>query len=232
MIATGGGEQAEGGVVAESGVDSKSGGSPPTVFGIETEAAERLRKGAIAGFGVIASSIGKSSASAIVIGDELRWIGQIESRILSELDEVFGGGSERAAKNRFVNEVYAEADGVAPGRAENVVSELVFLLIANDGERGNFRGELIVTESFETGGGVKIRAERKSKRKAEVGVAIFGVMEMAGFKSERAKPVGREAILLAEKNIEVIGSAGGTGGRKSSLLYKIVLSVIAIKRAT
>ena len=98
----------------------------------------------------------------MVIGDKLSGVGEIEGRILGELDEVFGRGRERAAKDGFVDEIDAEAKYVAAGRSKNVVAKLVFLLIANHWKSGNFRGELIVAERFEAGSGVKIRAEGKS----------------------------------------------------------------------
>ena len=48
------------------------------------------------------------------IGDELRRIVQIKGRILGELDEMFSSGRECAAKDRFMNEIDAETEAVAP----------------------------------------------------------------------------------------------------------------------
>ena len=56
-------------------------------------------------------------------------------------------------------------------------------------------------------------------------------MKIAGFKSERAKPVRRKAELLAEENVVVVRRGSGTGGRECSLLDEIVLRVIAIERS-
>ena len=104
------------------------------------------------------------------------------------------------------------------GTAENVVSELIFLLVAPNGEGRDDSSELIVAEGFEAGSGVKICAERKSQREAEIGIACFTVMKITGFEGECGGPVGGEAILLTEQNVVVVGSGGGTGGRKSGLL--------------
>src|SRR5205823_167548 len=98
------------------------------VFRVEAEAAERLRKSSIASGSVAASGIGKSGRGAIEVGGELRRIVEIEGRILRELDQMFGGGSERAAKNRFMDKIDAEAKGMAAGGAENIIAELIFLL--------------------------------------------------------------------------------------------------------
>src|SRR6516164_6448093 len=142
---------------------------------------------------------------------------------------MFGTGGQCAAEHRFVDEVDTEADGVTAGTAENVVSGLIFLLVAPNGEGRDDSGELIVPKGFEAGSGVKICAERKGQGEAEIGIAYFGVMKITGFESECARPVGREAILLSEQNVVVVGSGGGTGRRKSRLLDEVVLSVIAIE---
>ena len=89
-----------------------------------------------------------------------------------------------------MNKIYAEANCVSSGGAKNVIAKLIFLLVANDGECGNFSGELIVAERFESGSGVKICAERKGQREAEIGVAILDVMKIADFESERGGPRG------------------------------------------
>src|SRR4029077_9523324 len=99
------------------------------------------------------------------------------------------------------------------------------------GERRDDGGELIVAERFESGSGVKICAERKRQGQAEIGVANFNVMEIAGFESERALPAWREAMLLAEEDVVVVRSGSGAGRRKSGLLDEVVLRVIAIERS-
>ena len=208
MVAAGGREKAERGVVAQSGVDGERWRDAPGIFGIETEAAERLREGAIASGRVRAGRIWKSGRGAIEIGRELRGIIEIERRILRELYEMLGGTGERAAENGFVDQIDAETKYVAAGGMKNVVAELIFLLVAFNGKSGDFRGELIVAESFESRGGVEICAERESQREAEIGVTSFGVMKIAGFESERAEPVRRKTILLGDKDVVVVRSGG------------------------
>ena len=61
----------------------------------------------------------------------------------------FGVAGKLPAKNRFVNEVDTELDGVAASDLRNVIAELVFLLVALDRESGDGGGKLIVAESFE-----------------------------------------------------------------------------------
>ena len=100
-------------------------------------------------------------AAATEVGGKLRGIVEIEGRILRELDKMFGGGGERAAKNRFMDKIDAEAEGMAAGGAKNIVAELIFLLIAFGRKRGDDGSELIIAKSFESGSGVKIRAEGK-----------------------------------------------------------------------
>ena len=180
LIAARSDEEAEGGVVTKAGIEGERWRDAPGIFGVEAEAAERLGEGAVAGIGVVAGGIGKSGGSAIEVGGELRGIVEIEGWILGELDEMFGGGSQCAAQDRFVNEIYAEANGVAAGSVRNIIAELIFLLIACDGECGDDSGELVVAKSFESGSGVKICAERKCESQAKIGVAILDVVKIAG----------------------------------------------------
>ena len=113
MIASGSGEQAEGGVVAESGVDGEGWSDAPGIFCVEAKAAERLGKGAVAGIGVGAGGIGKSGGRAIVVCGELGGIAYVEGRIFGELDQMLGSGGEGTAEYRFVNEIYPKAKSVA-----------------------------------------------------------------------------------------------------------------------
>ena len=69
------------------------------------------------------------------------------------LDELLGGGGKGAAQNRFVNEVDSELESVASCNMAQIVTQLVFLLIAQVGEKSDGRGELVVAEGFESGDG-------------------------------------------------------------------------------
>src|SRR5882762_1753752 len=184
LVATGSGKQTEGGVIAKAGVDIEGTRDAPTIFGVKTKAAERLGESAIAGGSIGANGVCKGCSGAIVVGGELRGTVEIEGWILGELDEMFSGGGEGAAKNGFMNEVDAKSNLMAARIMGDIVAELIFLLVACDGKRGDDGGELIVAKSFESRGGVKICAERKSQSEAEIGVAIFDVVKTAGFKRQ------------------------------------------------
>ena len=168
MIAAGSDEESECGVVAKPSVQGEGWRDAPGVFGVKSEAAKTLREPAVAGFRVVASCIRKRCGGAIVVGDELRGIQDIEGRILGELHEVFCRGCQRAAKDGFVDEIDAEAKCVAAGGVKDVITELIFLLIADSEKGGNFSSKLIVAERFEAGSSVKIRAEGKSQGKVEI----------------------------------------------------------------
>ena len=91
-----------------------------------------------------------------------------------------------------MDEVHSKAHCVTPRGSRNVVAELVFLLVALNGERGNGGGKLIVAEGLKAGSREEAHGEGKIQRLANLGVAQFGVMESAGFQSERAEPRRRE----------------------------------------
>ncbi len=104
------------------------------------------------------------------------------------MDQSFRVACQRAAQHGFVDEIDAEARGVLADGVSNVVAELVFLLVAQNWERGDGGDELIVTESFEAGNGAVGGAEGKGERVAQIAVARLGVMQRAGFEYERAQP--------------------------------------------
>ena len=114
LIAARRGEKTERGVIAQAGIDGEGWPDTPGIFRVEPEAAKRLRECAITVRRVDARGIGKRRSAAIEIGDELRGIVQIKGRILGELDEMFSSGSECAAKDRFMDEIDAEAQAVPP----------------------------------------------------------------------------------------------------------------------
>ena len=78
---------------------------------------------------------------------------------------------ERAVKDRLVDEIDAETGGMAAGSAAQVVTELIFLLIAENGKRGNGRDELIVAICLKARNGLRGCAERKRESEADLGVA-------------------------------------------------------------
>jgi len=87
LVAAGGDEQTKGGVVAQAGIDSEGGCYSPGVFCVQAEAADALRKSAVAGSGRIfcgaARKIGIGSGGKRIwtIGEN-GGIGGIETGIL------------------------------------------------------------------------------------------------------------------------------------------------------
>src|SRR6266851_7860034 len=223
-------KKTEGCVIAQAGVQRKRGCEAPGILGIEAEAADALRKGAVSG----ASGI---DGGTVRIGIQRRASREhtgsryIEAGILRIGEDCFEAAGKRAAKNRFVDEIDAEADGVGTGGAGNVVAELIFLLVAVDGKGGDGGGELVVAESFEAGSGEETECEGKIEGFADGRVARFCVMEATGLEGEGAEPRRRELKLVVEKDVVVVGSRGGAGRGQSPLLEEIVAGVIAVERA-
>ena len=87
-----------------------------------------------------------------------------------------------------MDEVHAEARGVASGGVPHVIAKLIFFLVAQDRKIGDRGHELIVAKGLEAGDGLRRGTERKGERVAEIGIARFGVMKAPGIKCERAKP--------------------------------------------
>ena len=105
------------------------------------------------------------------VGGELCGMDKVKRGIFRKCDERFWVGGQGAAEHRLVNEVHSKPRGVMTGCVRDVVAKLVFLLIAQDWERGNGGDELIVTEGFETGDGAGRGAKWKSERESEMVVA-------------------------------------------------------------
>src|SRR5271168_1177810 len=100
-----------------------------------------------------------------------------------------------------MNEVDAKARRVLTGRMTDCVSKLIFLLIAQDRERGNRRDELIVAKRLETGDGLRSGTEGKRQCKSEIGVAGLSEMQIAGVEGERTHPSGTKDELLAQHEV-------------------------------
>src|SRR5579872_6098694 len=104
-----------------------------------------------------------------------------------------------------MDEIDSEAGRMASGRVRDVVANLIFLLIAQDGKCCDGGNELIVAECFESGDGLRRSAEGKCQREAEIGVAGFRQMQIADAQSQRSEPGRAENVLLAEHDVEVVG---------------------------
>src|SRR5437879_6278685 len=101
----------------------------------------------------------------------------------------------------------------------DVIAQLVFFLIAQDGKSRDGCDELIVTKSFKAGDSASCRGEREIERESQVRIACYGQMQSAGIEDEGTEPVGIEGVLLAHDQIEVVVVRRGARGRKCGLLH-------------
>src|SRR5260370_20192417 len=113
-----------------------------------------------------------------------------------------------------MNKVDAEFESVVAGGVTYVVTELIFLLIAQRRKQSDGRGELIVPESFEAGNRQRGRAEGECQGKAQSRVAGLREMQCAGAHYECAQPSRIERVGVAEDGVPVIVVGGQSGGRK------------------
>ena len=156
-------EKTEGGVVAQAVVDGQMRGGAPGVLGVNSQALHVLRKAAIAG-----GSKGGEGTRGIrrlvrgivrIAGHDGRklalMIGQIEAWILRRRVDILGSGGQGAAKNRLVNKVDAKARCMPAVDVTDVIAELIFFLIAQNGKSGNRSEKLIVAESLYGGDGAQ-----------------------------------------------------------------------------
>src|ERR1019366_6443119 len=157
---------------------------------------------------------------AVQLCRELSRISQVESRVLGENVKGFSLTREGTAQHWLMDEVNAEFGSVPADRAAHIVAELVFLLVANDGERGNRGDELVVAVGFEAGDGLGGGAERKCQRKAEVPITCRGAMQVTDARSEVAHPRRAEGKGIADDAILIIGVRRSAGGRQGRLLYQ------------
>ena len=114
-----------------------------------------------------------------------------------------------------------------PWRAD-VVTELVFLLIAQNRERRDGRDELVVAERFETGNGLRSGAERKRQRKAEIGIARLGEMQTAGSRVNDPSQVGLKMNCWPMHQIQIIVVPSGAGGWQRGLLDERIVSDVIV----
>ena len=110
------------------------------------------------------------------------------------MDELLGGRGEGAAQNRFVDEVDSEPERVTSCNMAQIVTQLVFLLVAQIGEKSDGGGELVVAEGLESGDGQRGGTEGKRERETQVGVTRLGEVQQAGVENQIAKPRRTESI--------------------------------------
>src|SRR5208283_2034050 len=111
-----------------------------------------LRESAVAGRSGSGLAVGAvKGRQAVQLGGELIGISQIVGRVLGEDVERLWCSRKRATQHRLMNEVHAELRRVPAFRSAHVVLELVFLLVAQDGERRNWRDKLVVPIGLKAG---------------------------------------------------------------------------------
>ena len=86
-------------------------------------------------------------------------------------------------------------------RMAEIVTELIFFLIAQDGKRGDSGSEGIVTVRVKTGDSLIRDAKGKLQGEAKIIVARFRVVQTAGAEAEAANPGRREGELVVERKI-------------------------------
>src|SRR5208282_2300596 len=109
------------------------------------------------------------------------WIGGVGGKLLRRR-------GKRAAQHWFVNEVDPELEGVGSHHVAQVVAELVFVLIAQVGEKSDGSGELIVAEGLKAGDGQRGHAEGKLYGEAEIRIPRLREMQQAGVENQVAQP--------------------------------------------
>ena len=92
----------------------------------------------------------------------------VKTRIVCVGKHGFRGGRESAAENRLVDEIYAQAGRVAPIAVSQVITKLIFFLIAQHRKSGDGSDELIVAEGFAAGDGAARGSKWKIECEAEI----------------------------------------------------------------
>src|ERR1700722_2288392 len=136
----------------------------PGILSVKSEALHILRKGAIASRSESATDARRRIGRRIALRARRRVVKRQRSggaptvrsrstdvaigieRICSEL---LRRSRECAAEDRFVNKINSEFQRVASRDVAEIVAHLVFILIAQVGEKRNGSVELIVAKSFE-----------------------------------------------------------------------------------
>ena len=148
LRAAGSEEKTEAGVPTQAVIHGEVTRDAPRIFRVEAEALNILRKAAVACRSGGARGARAGGGTTVQVLSELGGIREIEGGVERKDGKRFLVGGERAAENRFVNEIHAEVRGVMAGGVSDVVAELILFLVAQDRERGDGRDELIVTERF------------------------------------------------------------------------------------
>ena len=132
-------------------------------------------------------------------------------RVIHIAGKGFGRAGKRPAQHRFVDEVDSELERMGTHNVAQVVAELVFLLIAQVGEKSNRRSELVVAIGFETGDGQRCGTEGEGQRVAQIGVPGLRKMQQAEIEDQGANRAGIESIGIADRRVPVVVVRKQTG---------------------
>src|SRR6202023_143607 len=116
------------------------------------------------------------------------------------------------------------------GRVRDVVANLIFLLVAQDGKRGDRGDELIVAKSFAPRDGAGGGTKWKSQRKTQVRIARFGQVQSAGVENERPQPRSAEGELIAESQVHGVIVGGRACQGERALLDQSVVRRVTVCR--
>jgi hypothetical protein len=188
-------EKPESSLIAQAVVDCEVMRNAPGILGVERQPLNVLREAAIAGGSVRAAYAGsragrgialrgrrniikrQRSGDAAAVGagriDVAIWVGGV-------LDNLLRRGCKCAAQHRLMNEVDVRTSARGAGGVTQVVAKLIFVLIAQVGEKSDGRGELVIAESLEAGNRQRGRTEGKRQREAQIRVARLRKVQQAG----------------------------------------------------
>src|SRR5215472_16462615 len=113
----------------------------------------------------------------------------------------------------------------------HVITELVLLLVAVDGKRGDGRDVLVVAEGLESGGGESRAAEGKCQSESQRGIADLDVMKAVGLEDKISHPVGGEFKLVAGQQAPVIRRGFEASRWQSPFMHQVVGGLIQVETA-
>src|SRR5208337_2861871 len=199
--------------------------------GIETQPLHILRKAAVPCRGGSGLAVGAVEwRQAVQLRSELSGVSEVVGRILGKDVGSFRLTREGAAQHRLMNEIHAKLGGMLAGRAADVVTNLIFLLVANNGKRRDGRNKLVVAVGFEAGNGLRSGAERKRQRKAEVSATVCCTVQITGTKGEISHPRRAKGKRVAEDAVLIVGVRRRTGGGQRGLLYQSIVGSGIVER--
>src|SRR5271168_3814018 len=127
-----------------------------------------------------------------------------------------------------MDEIDPQAKFMSAGCVRQVITQLIFFLIAQNGERGDRGNELIVAERFQARGRRRGGTERKRQSESEIGIARLRKVQTAAAECEGTDPSGAKRKLLADGQIQIIVVRGRPGGWQRPLLHQSIAREVAV----